>query len=388
VSYISQKKLPLIALLIPLTFYLGSIVFLYILPFDKVIDSQLLALSVVDYVFTLIVVILLFISNKREFLEIDIIFQTKYKKNIDKYYILFLLLVGYSLSATYTNLNLIIFSGYNREGLLNSISAGYLDMLLPTIFSCLLVISIIYKYSRKIKLLMFIGTVSTMLFYLSRSNLLFIITFPIAFLFIRPFNLNYHKILRLIPVVLGVVLFASYITILQGRDDDLFAVFYKIIETLFRYKAYSFYLAEYAINAANDFEKVLFPFFGFFSEKILSLVWYIETPIAVNGSEFVFEFHDLGSGYRANVLYPWWAWFYGSFGVAGLLLKSGYIYMILSVILKLRLPLTFMYLLFLVLFSISVKHPVINAASFYGIFVLILFDIVMKVRFSGKNSNN
>ena len=268
------------------------------------------------------------------------------------------------MSATYTNLNLIIFSGYNREGLLNSISAGYLDMLLPTIFSCLLVISIIYKYSRKIKLLMFIGTVSTMLFYLSRSNLLFIITFPIAFLFIRPFNLNYHKILRLIPVVLGVVLFASYITILQGRDDDLFAVFYKIIETLFRYKAYSFYLAEYAINAANDFEKVLFPFFGFFSEKILSLVWYIETPIAVNGSEFVFEFHDLGSGYRANVLYPWWAWFYGSFGVAGLLLKSGYIYMILSVILKLRLPLTFMYLLFLVLFSISVKHPVINAASF------------------------
>ena len=389
---INKKHIPYIPIVIPLLLYVFSIVFLYLLPFSNPVATDLIMLSVVDYLLTIATVVIFYIVNKYRIIDIDQSFRVRYLTFIEKNILFFLLLLLYSLYATYKNLTMVIFSGYNREGLLNEVSAGYLDMLLPNLFSCLFVVAVIYKYPFRIKLLLFTGVTSVMLFYLSRSNLLFLIYFPIVFLFILPYKLNYKKILKFVLFTFLIVMFASYITILQGRGESIQAVIFKIAETLFRYKAYSFYLAEYAIEVSSGIEKSLFPFLGWFSEKLISLGWKVDSPISIYGSEFVFEFHFLGNGYRANVLYPWWSWFYGYYGVLGLLLKAIYIYSILSVTLRFKLFLTFVFLLYTILFNIVVKHPFINAAAFYAFAVLIILDLLIKVKygkfFNYKNSSN
>ncbi len=338
-------------------------------------------LSTVDYFMTMFVIVIFFIVNKKKILQLDAVFRTKYLDFVCKFYFVFVLLVVYLVYGTYKNLSLVILNGYNREGLLNSVSAGYLDMLLPNLFNCLFVVSVLYKYPIKIRLIFFLGVISIMLFYLSRSNLIFLIYFPLVFLFIINRCFNYKIVLKFFLVVFLVVLIASGITVVQGRGENIQEVLFKIFETLFRYKAYSFYLAEYAIEISHGVEKSLFPFLGWFSEKIVSMGWAVDNPIAIYNSEFVFEFRFLGNGYRANVLYPWWSWFYGYYGILGLFLKSFFSYFILAVTLRFRLSLTFMYLLYTFLFIIVVKHPLINASAFYSIFVLLIFDLLIKVKY-------
>jgi hypothetical protein len=327
------------------------------------------------------IVALFFFFYRQKIVQTDLLLKTDYLLFTKKYFYFFIPLVLYSLYGTYNNLSLVIYSGYNREGLLNTVSAGYLDMLLPNLFSCLFIVSIIYKYPLRIRLLLFFGVLSSMLFYLSRTNLLFLIYFPIVFLFIFPNQLNNKKTFKFSVLTLLIVIIASYITILQGRGDNIYQVIFKIGETLFRYKSYSFYLAEYAIQISNGIEKSLFPFLGFLSEQIISFGYVVNNPISTSKSEFVFEFRDLGNGYRANVLYPWWSWFYGYYGVLGLVLKAVYIYAILNFTLKFKLSLTFMFLLYNILFVIVVKHPLINAGAFYGFVVLIIFDLLIKVKY-------
>ena len=386
------KQIPLLPLVIPLVIYVFSIYFLYLLPFTYTVDTDLIMLSVVDYLLSITTVYIFFMVNKYRIFDIDQCLKVRYLNFIKNNFLFFLILVLYSLYATYKNLMLVVLSGYNREGLLNEVSAGYLDMLLPNLFSCMFVVSVIYKYPFRIKLLFLTGVISVMLFYLSRSNLLFLIFFPIVFLFVFQYKLNYKKIMKFLLIGFSIVIFASYITILQGRAENIQEVIFKIAETMFRYKAYSFYLAEYAIEVSSGIEKSLFPFLGWFSEKLIALGWKVDNPISIYGSNFVFKFHFLGNGYRANVLYPWWSWFYGYYGVLGLLLKAVYTYAILYVTLRFKLSLTFLFFLYTVLFNIVVKHPFINAAAFYAFAVLIILDILTKVKFgnyfNGKNSIN
>jgi hypothetical protein len=377
----NKKNFPLMPMAIPLALYLGSIIFLYILPFSAQVGIDIVVISVVDYILTLFVVGVFIVVNKYRIVKINLSFKTHYQSFMKKYYCIFSLFVLYSLYATYKNMSMVLLDGYNREGLLNEVSAGYLDMLLPSLFSCLFVVSVIYKYPFKVKILLFTGVISVMLFYLSRSNLLFLIFFPFIFLYVLPHKLNNKKILKLLLIMIIIVIMASYITILQGRGDNLKDVIFKITETLFRYKAYSFYLAEYAIQVSHGAEKSVFPFLGWLSEKIISLYWVVSEPISVYGSTFVSDFRLLGNGYKANVLYPWWAWFYGYYGVLGLFIKALYIYIILSIVLRFKMCLTFMFLLYIILFSIVVKHPLINAGAFYAFVSLIVFDLLVKVKY-------
>lgn len=381
-----------VPLIISILFFVGSLVFLYNLPFQNVISFDIVLLSYLDYFLTILVLFVFLLINRNKFDYLNHLLAFRYKKTIEKLFIVFVLLCIYTIYNTYNNLFLVIVNGYNREGLLATVQSGYLDMLLPILFNVLFIISIIYKYPLRIKIVLFIGVVAIMLLFLSRSNILFLLLFSTMFLITKQININYKFILKFSVIIIVLMFGASYITILQGRGDSVLDVIGSITETLFRYKAYSFYLAEYAIEVSIGIEKSLFPFFGWFSEKILSFFTLVSNPIGIYGSEFVYEFHFLGDSYRANVLYPWWAWFYGYFGLLGLILKVIYIYLILTFLLRYNFVLTFLFFLYLVLFSIEIRHPFLNASNFYSIFSLILFDVISKFRFirsrHEKNSNN
>lgn len=117
----SEKHLPFIPFVIPLVIFLGSILFLYLLPFSKVIDSTIVPLSVLDYLLTMSIVALFFTINKREIVQTDLLLKTDYLLFTKKYFYFFVPLVLYSLYGTYNNLSLVIFGGYNREGLLDTV---------------------------------------------------------------------------------------------------------------------------------------------------------------------------------------------------------------------------------------------------------------------------
>lgn len=379
---ISPPKLPLI---ISICLFIAPILYLYNRAYD-VVSFEFLALSILDYALTLFIFGIFVVVYKTKLLRLESIFKGIYQNKTKSFVLPWLLIAGWSVLSTYVNLKLVINEGYNREGLLNTVDAGYLDMLLPSLFNCLFVVAIIFKYPARIRIILFVGVLSTMLFYLSRSNLLFLILFPFGFMFVINSKLNSKTVLKMGAITFLLVAGASYVTILQGRGVGLVDEFVKITDTLLRYRSYGFFLSEYAIDVSHGVEKSVFPFFGWLSEKFISYGWVVSNPISVYNSEFVYEFRQLGSGYRANVLYPWWAWFYGFYGIFGLILKGLYIYSLLWFFLRYQLCLCLMYFIYIILFLMMVQHPFINAAAVYSFGSLLLYDILMKFTYKIKSN--
>lgn len=232
---------------------------------------------------------------------------------------------------------------------------------------------------------MFLGTLFAISTKLSKSPILFIILVLIVLYFFK--GIKKEEIIKLFSIV--VLLFSAVVLItvfLQRRRSNIFNGFYYVLESYFRYNSISFYLADYAIEATNNFGKSLFPFFGYLSERILFIFFDIPSPIAVPGANFVSEFKEIGNGLSANVLYPWWAWFYGSFGLLGLFIKGIYVFSILTIFIKFKMPILFFYFTYLLMFSSLYRHPIINSDNLYGILGLVLLDITLKFLLRVKKS--
>ncbi len=369
-----------IPFIISFIFYIGSLITVYILDFKKVIDLNITVLSTLDYLITIFVIVLFYLTHKNRFIKINNFYKYNLEDKVSKVLFILIGFVVYIYYKAIKNMMLVIYSGYNREGLLNEIASGYMDMLLPSLFSVLFVISVKYKFSKVLKVILGLGVVGIMLTYLSRSNLLNIILLFFGLFFFSREYIKFNILYKIFITLIVIIFLASYITVLQGREDNVYSAFSKIFTTLFRYKSYSFYLSEIAIDISSGAEKLPFPFFGFLSEKLLSYIVVIDNPISIYNSDFVSKFHFLGSSYRANVLYPWWSWFYGCFGFLGLIIKAIYVYFLLRVMLYFKLNLTLFFFLYVLLFSSVVRHPFLNAIGFYSILSLVLFDLYLKLK--------
>lgn len=224
--------------------------------------------------------------------------------------------------------------------------------------------------SKYLKLFYFACFLFTTVAMTSRANVMF---FLMVFMIIVLIEVDLKSILKVF--LLGCVLVAVATIIgryVQMRDQDaVFLIGMKPVEDFFLYRSYSLVLAEVSIEYSALYEKYFYPFFGYVSEYLARL----------NGSEnlvdsdFVIAFHRFESDVRshsANVLYPWWSWFYGSYGIAGHALKSCYMIFLFFLSVMTRSFPIFVYTLYILIIVGAARHPFLTLDS-----VLILFFVVV-----------
>lgn len=370
-------KQMVIPLFISLFFLTGTLYVLFDLPYFNQLSLDILFIGVLSYIFSVVSLLFAMKINRKQITQLMLNLKGDYKKIINKGLIIILVFALIYLYRSSSVLYLVLVESVNREYLV--FEYGGIDRFIyiaNPIFFSLFPVSVILNYSKKIIILLLIGAISAVIFQLSRSSLLQMLLFSIILISLEGFNTKKIILFGITTVV--TVLAAIYITVeFQGRASNFLGGLNRMIYNLFRYRAWSFFLSERVISISS-FEKVLYPFFGFFSERLLSINFDLSNPVSVLGSHFVGGFYNFADGVSANVLYPWWAWFYGAFGAFGVLIQSIYIFVLGNIIFKFRLSLLSIYYIYIILFMAPIRHPILTNDNLYFILIVLFIDLIVK----------
>ncbi|MEX5757206.1 O-antigen polymerase [Providencia hangzhouensis] len=358
-------------------FFWGALSTTYILDFKYPLPFEILASSILDWFLTTLVFIIIMHIYKKRVESLNNFFSINVRKSLErkKHYLYIIVLIAFLYF--YFRLNLIL-DGATREQLVFDEDSSRFMMLASPFFVVMCAISISYQYNFKIIIACLLGVFLVSAYNLSRSEFANLISLIILCLSLK--GLSFKVILKLIIFSILFVIIAGILTIYQGRADTINSSITGILNAFFKYKAFSFYLAELSIEKiSNDIEQILYPFFGFFIERFLIIIEPISNPISVYDADFISEFHRLGPNntYDGNVLYPWWSWFYGAFGIFGILIKSIFTLIVLIFLLKSKFRFLTLYTLYLILFVSYFRHPILNVASAYAIILFLIMDLLI-----------
>lgn len=358
--------------IVPMIFYLGRIIMMQLYGFDNVISREVKVVSTIDFLITVILVFLFLLFNK------ELIYAAKNElKNmyvsLSSRLIIYFLNAFFLVLAIYSASNVIniILSGATRQEVFNMLGGMPFFLQLADKYFLILVSFILFTgASRKLKLFSFFCFIVITLIMTSRANLLF---FALVNYILLCLNLKLKDLKKIFYLVFFVVLISIILGIfVQKRvGDAIFLGYLKPIEDLLLYQGYSLYLAMVSIDFARDGEKYIFPFLGYLSEYFYRL---FDGRFVVD-SDFIMQFHSFRSSVRqhsANVIYPWWSWFYGVYGFTGLFLKAFYILTILAITLRKRNFPVFLLFLYWFLYASDTKHPLITLDS-YMMLAIVLF---------------
>lgn len=368
----------MLLIVIPLISLLLSYFLTISLPFFKPVSEVVISGFIIDFIQNSAVWILFYILySKRIKNNIKYLIDISFKDFLSRYNFLIYILIFGILINVMMRLGVIL-SGTSREALVFELGRNRFMMIAPTIVTYLSVISILGNYKNNIKIPLILGVLLSSIYMLSRTELLNYIYLLLITAYL--YGVLFKKISKFFVFFISIIILSSILTILQGRQFNLIDSIYSTIESLFRYGAYSFYLPEYLFKYFHfDVETVLFPFFGFFYERLISIFSELNYPISTQGSMFVSEFHYLGLGnnFSANVLYPWWAWFFAVFGYFGFILKGIYTFFLMYIFLKLKFTFTLLFIInFIIVFQIKL-HPFINSDSVYVFLAVLIMDIIV-----------
>ncbi len=344
--------------------------------FQKSLSLEALTYSTVDMLLSYFVVALIYFRFPSFFKSGETYFKYSYASFFDKHVKFLVVLVLIAAFQAIESINLIL-SGIARHQLLQEYDRGGLVyMLVSGIFKMLVPLVFYFGASKKVKTLALVGLLCTVMITASRSELMYVINFYIILMI---FDSSKNQIMRLSLVVLSMVFLAITSTIfLQNRpiSDGFYAVL-DLTRSVFQYKAYAYYLSDISLEKADSIFKVLFPFFGYISEFVIKVVFGSVDPI---DSEFVGHLHYLGSSpvtgrpYLANVIYPWWSWFVGSFGFFGLIIKAMYCFALLYFCAGKRMLFTTIIIASFTLFGVSGAHPLLTLTHTLSVVSCILID--------------
>ncbi|HIF9415875.1 TPA: O-antigen polymerase [Photobacterium damselae] len=260
-------------------------------------------------------------------------------------------------------------------------SLGYFNSYLFTFISAFVLYGAIYTFymsKNKYLFIYFFMLILVSAVTLSRSSFSNFIFIIITFYFVFSiYDVKQSLIVRkrALTIIVCIMMLVSSLMIIQGyttSNSFSLSLLLKPLENQFLYNGFSFGLSNKYISERNGFEYVLYPFFGFVSEKIILL---FENLDVVIDAKYVSNFVDLG-GYRANVLYPWWATFYASFNIMGIFLYLIYICSIFILLIKKK-----WYLLLLLLvwcIFIPYRHPLLTSENVITIITLLFIEIYSK----------
>lgn len=354
--------------------------------FYKTPEPEIIFYAVFDVITSCLVVLIIFNFNSKVRLIALKNQLAYYKATIENYSWLVLLLSMYMSWLAFKSVNLIL-SGAVRQELLSEYQTMGIDFLLiSSIFKLIFPIVIYLGCNKRLLLVVSIGFFGSMLVTASRNELTYA---GYMLLTLSVFSKDFKVYFKLLVILLVFLLFAVFITVF-GQDRpiaDGFLALFGILDKHLTYKAYSVHLAQYPI-AESSFEKVFYPFFGYLSEWPLGNVFKLDYPV---DSDYVKNYHYLGVDsttnliFMANVVYPWWSWFVGVFGVLGLIIKAVYLFLLLQTFLYFRWSISFIYLLCYVLYVAGSGTPMLTLSGVITIALCMSMDFLNN-RFSKKMS--
>lgn len=345
--------------------------------FYKTPEPEIIFYAVFDVIISCVVVFLIFNFNSKIRLIALKNQLAYYKVTIENYNWLVLLLSMYMSWLAFKSVNLIL-SGAVRQELLSEYQTMGIDFLLiSSIFKLIFPIVIYLGCNKKLLLVVSIGFFGSMLVTASRNELTYA---GYMLLTLSVFSKDFKVYFKLLVILLVFLLFAVFITVF-GQDRpiaDGFLALFSILDKHLTYKAYAVHLAQYPI-AESSFEKVFYPFFGYLSEWPLGNVFKLDYPV---DSDYVKNYHYLGVDsttnliFMANVVYPWWSWFVGVFGVLGLIIKAVYLSLLLQFFLYFRWSISFVYLLCYVLYVAGSGTPMLTLSGVITIALCMSMDFL------------
>ncbi|NUZ10659.1 oligosaccharide repeat unit polymerase [Pseudoalteromonas sp. McH1-7] len=302
-------------------------------------------------------------------------FHIYYKPRLNDFTLFLLIISTFSMWDAYNFINSYSINSA-ADFISESRSGGYISLLSKRLIEVLLVFYLCTKQRKRNVVILVLGFFALVINGLSRSEI--VILFWMVLIYVSFFsNVETKKLLVyfVVGIVFAVIL-SGAITVYQGRSGNIPDALFQSVESLFRYRVYSLYLSESLLELPLDENKYLFPFFGFLGERFSLLFFDFDNLISSNNSTFVSDMIFFNDGDKANALYPWWSWFVYAFGGFGLIYKFLFSTVFLIFIIKVNLPFTFLYFLYLFVIKQFQRHPLINATDFYGLLGVVIFEIV------------
>lgn len=368
--------------------FISSLLYTFILDFSYSVQIEVLVASLLDWFLTILIIILVMRLYPRRFLHLYNHFNFTVRYALNKNVILISVLTLIVMYFAYSRLHFIL-AGATREELVFGNTSNRLMSLISPIILFVCAYSVIFRLKAINIVFLLLGVVAIGVYNLSRSEFASLIFIMLTFTVIKKISLR--QALFFICFFVVMIFWVTVMTMYQGRAQSLATSLMGVLNAFFKYKSFAFYLSEYAIAKVNgDVEHVLYPFFGFIIERFLSIVELVSNPISVQDSNFITDFHRLGPSteFDANVLYPWWSWFYGCFGIVGILLKAIYVFCILVVVIRTRFAFTSIYIIYVMLFTSFYRHPLLNADSLFSLLAIILLDIFFLIKIKKINFIN
>ncbi|GIC77267.1 hypothetical protein [Moritella sp. F3] len=349
----------------------------HLLPFYERISPRIIIIYFFDFTFLLFLLYVFFYFNKFYYKGINVFFENTLRRLVEDNILLIFIVFLFILLESIPRIPLVL-SGVSREDLVFEFGRSRFIMFITMPILILTGISIVFSYSYKIRFLLIASFFLLVIYSLSRSEILKLIYIIMV---IIPFGSDKKIYLKMFFLMLLLALLGAVSTIYQGRSVTIISAAVNMSESLFKYTTFSMYLGDLVIDKfEHDYEKILFPFFGFFSERFLSLFSSLDNPVGVNNSRFVSEFILLGysNALSANVVYPWNTWFYAMYGSIGIIIKAIYTYLLLHFTFRCKLFITHVFFLFSFLVTQFSKHPFINNDAAYLVVSCLFLDVFIK----------
>lgn len=370
----------LLIILIPVVFFVGQLLILRLYGFDSLIPDYVFYCSVLDLICTVVLFLLVAILYRVTIRNYFYLWQQSYSNSSDYYPLVFLgfLFFFLALVNSIDMINLIL-SGVGRQQIFDDFGGVPFWLSLSDKFFLVSSIFILFTSApRWVKGLFLIGFIFTTIVMTSRANLMF---FLIVLSIMLMLDFSFSKLKILIVLIVVFVALAGFQGVyLQHREAEaVFLPGLKPVEDLFLYRSYSLYLAQVSVQFSADHSKFAYPFLGYLSEYIAR--YFAVGPFV--DSNFVMQFHSFTSEIRqhsANVLYPWWSWFYGAYGYGGLLLKLIFNFVLLYVSLIFRLYPVFVLFVYWVLIAGATKHPLLTLDAYFMLFFVFVLSLMSKVK--------
>ena len=382
----SYAMISIVLPLLSITLYLISLWSAYAPDYNSPPRIELVVYSGIDLIFSLLVFVFFTLYIRYRYKSAAIFFTVS-DQDLKNLLLLFLAISPILFYLIY-NKFLIILGGTTREELISSDSSRIMLIAVPMVT---VGFPLFFVFCKKtiVTMFVFLLLIAVSIYSLSRAGFLIAMFMVMVVWFMRTENSgrNISKS-NLIFWMVVFILISGLMTISQGRADTIFSGLNNAWDSFFKYRGFSFHLANRVVDLKDyNFSHALYPFFGFGYERVSSIFYDFSTPISVKGSTFVTDFVLLGSSraYAANVLYPWWVWFYASFGYIGIIFKAIFCLFLLNIFFIFRMKISYFYFSFTILFGACIKHPFLNNDSLYFFISVMLIDLVLKIRIR-KNS--
>jgi hypothetical protein len=223
--------------------------------------------------------------------------------------------------------------------------------------------------------------------FMSRSEIMSVLLLSMLIYFIFNDDRNNQFLGRLCYfLILLLLLFVSVVMYvkIQNRAPTMMKGFLNTMEHVVKYRSNSHYLG-FILLQDISFNDIFFVFLGYPAERIFVN---LGLGFAKFSEGYISATRYIGPNTMSNVLYPWWTFFYGIFGIMGIFIKNIYMYFILKIIFKYELYLSAIYFTYICLFYQMIRHPMSSSNHFYMFIGLIVFDMYAKRYISKMKTTN